>query len=440
MESSKKRFHLQTFGCQMNVNDSEKLAGLLSQAGYEAADRMDEADFVFVNTCAVREKATQKLYHQLGRIRKLKKQRPALKVGVGGCVAQLEGTGILGRAPHVDVLVGTHTVSRVADLLAQAEREGASQVDLDRKADAFGVPAATVAHSSPVRAFVTVMEGCNHVCSFCVVPRTRGPEINRDPDSVVAEVRALVDRGHREVMLLGQTVDAYRYDGLDFAGLLARVDAVPGLERLRFTTSHPEHITPRLADALRDLPRVCPYLHLPVQSGSDRILASMRRGYDRARYLETVRLLRDRVPDLAISSDVIVGYPGETASDFEATLSLVDEVSFEGLFSFEYSPRPGTTSRLLPDDVTGEEKARRLQAVNRLQQRRQLAANQARVGTREEVLVDSVDDRRASGRTRHFRIVHFEGTSDLLGRLVGVEVTRGGANSLQGRLSTQPVH
>jgi tRNA-2-methylthio-N6-dimethylallyladenosine synthase len=241
-------------------------------------------------------------------------------------------------------------------------------------------------------------------------------------------------------MLLGQTVDAYRYDGLDFAGLLARVDAVPGLERLRFTTSHPEHITPRLADALRDLPRVCPYLHLPVQSGSDRILASMRRGYDRARYLETVRLLRDRVPDLAISSDVIVGYPGETASDFEATLSLVDEVSFEGLFSFEYSPRPGTTSRLLPDDVTGEEKARRLQAVNRLQQRRQLAANQARVGTREEVLVDSVDDRRASGRTRHFRIVHFEGTSDLLGRLVGVEVTRGGANSLQGRLSTQPVH
>jgi len=440
MAPRNKRFNLQTFGCQMNVNDSEKLAGLLGEAGYEPTDRADEADFVFVNTCAVREKATEKLYHQLGRLKKLKAKRPSLKVGVGGCVAQLETKNVLVRAPHVDVLVGTHTLARVTDLLARAETESGPQVDLDRKADAFSIPDTTIAHSSSVRAFVTVMEGCNHVCSFCVVPRTRGPEVNRDPDAVVAEVRSLVDRGYREVVLLGQTVDAYRVGNVDFSGLLARVDAVPGLERLRFTTSHPEHVSPRLADALRDLPRVCPYLHLPVQSGSDRVLSSMRRGYDRARYLDTIALLRDRVPDLAISSDVIVGYPGESAEDFEATVSLVDRVGFEGLFVFAYSPRPGTTARLLPDDVSSEEKSRRLQALNQLQQRRQLAANHGRVGTREEVLVDSVETGRASGRTRHFRIVHFEGSRDLLGRSVPVEITGAGANSLRGQLRQQAVH
>jgi len=440
MEPRRKRFNLQTFGCQMNVNDSEKLAGLLAEAGYEPTDRADDADFVFVNTCAVREKATEKLYHQLGRLKKLKAKRPSLKVGVGGCVAQLETKGVLARAPHVDVLVGTHTLARVTDLLARAETESGPQVDLDRKADAFSIPDAAIAHSSRVRAFVTVMEGCNHVCSFCVVPRTRGPEVNRDPAAVVGEVRSLVDRGYREVVLLGQTVDAYRAGDVDFAGLLARVDAVPGLERLRFTTSHPEHVSPRLADALRDLPRVCPYLHLPVQSGSDRVLSSMRRGHDRARYLDTIALLRDRVPDLAISSDVIVGYPGESAEDFEATVSLVDQVGFDGLFVFAYSPRPGTTARLLPDDISAEEKSRRLQALNRLQQRRQLAANHRRVGSHEEVLVDSVEAERASGRTRHFRIVHLEGGGDLLGQRVSVEITSAGANSLRGRLRQQAVH
>jgi tRNA-2-methylthio-N6-dimethylallyladenosine synthase len=440
MTPRKKRFVVQTFGCQMNVNDSEKLAGLLAEAGYEATECADEADFVFVNTCAVREKATEKLYHQLGRLKKLKKERPSLKVGVGGCVAQLEAKGVLDRAPHVDVLVGTHTLSRVADLLARTENESGPQVDLDRKADAFGIPDSAIAHTSPVRAFVTVMEGCNHVCSFCVVPRTRGPEVNRDPDAVVAEVRSLVSRGYREVVLLGQTVDAYRFGDLDFAGLLARVDAIPGLERLRFTTSHPEHVSPRLADALRDLPKVCPYLHLPVQSGSDRVLASMRRGYDRALYLETIALLRDRVPELAITSDVIVGYPGESEEEFEATVSLVDQVGFEGLFTFVYSPRPGTTARLLPDDVSAAEKSRRLQVLNRLQQRRQLVANERRVGTREEVLVDSVGDGRASGRTPHFRIVHVEGGRELLGRRVAVEITGAGANSLVGRICQQAVH
>jgi tRNA-2-methylthio-N6-dimethylallyladenosine synthase len=437
--ASKKRFAIETFGCQMNVNDSEKIAGILTRAGHEATESVADADFVFVNTCAVRERATDKLYHQLGRLRKLKKDRPNLKIGVGGCVAQLEGSEVLRRAPYVDVLVGTHTLGRVPELLDLADTRG-PQVDLDRKADAFRVPESAIAHSSPVRAFVTVMEGCNHVCSFCVVPRTRGPEVNRPVEAIVEEVRSLADRGYREVMLLGQTVDAYRVGEVDFAGLLERVDAVAGLARLRFTTSHPEHVTERLADALRDLPSVCPSLHLPVQSGSDRILGSMRRGYDRSRYLETIALLRDRVPGLAISSDVIVGYPGETAADFEATISLVEEVGFEGLFVFAYSPRPGTTARLMADDVPAEEKVRRVQTLNDLQQRRQRLANQGRVGDRERVLIDRVEPDRASGRTPHFRIVHVSGGEAILGRIVEVEIVGGGANSLQGRLCQQPIH
>jgi tRNA-2-methylthio-N6-dimethylallyladenosine synthase len=439
MITGKKRFFIETFGCHMNVNDSEKVAGVLTTAGHEAALDAADADFVFVNTCAVRERATDKLYHQLGRLRKLKKERPDLRIGVGGCVAQLEGAEVLRRAPYVDVLVGTQTLERVPELLALAEDRG-PQVDLDRRANAFRIPAADIAHSSRVRAFVTVMEGCNHVCSFCVVPRTRGPEVNRPAGEVVAEVRSLVGRGYREVMLLGQTVDAYRSDDVDFAGLLERVDGVEGLGRLRFTTSHPQHVTARLADALRDLRSVCPYLHLPVQSGSDRILASMRRGYDRARYLETIALLRDRVPDLAISSDVIVGYPGETISDFEATVALVDQIGFEGLFVFAYSPRPGTTARLLADDVPGGEKLRRVQVLNGLQQRRQRAANQGRVGSREKVLVDTGESGRVSGRTPHFRIVHLDGDEALLGKIVEVEITGAGSNSLQGRLCQQPIH
>jgi tRNA-2-methylthio-N6-dimethylallyladenosine synthase len=429
------RFFIKTYGCQMNVNDSEKVAGLLMAEGYEAAERAEDADVVFVNTCAVRERAAEKLYHAVGRLRGLKSRKPGLLVGVGGCVPQLQGTAILGRARAVDVLVGTHNIAQVPALFRRARQESEPIVDLDRGADSFAVPPSTVAHSDPVRAYVTVMEGCNHVCSFCVVPRTRGPEACRAPDDVVAEVESLVARGYPEVMLLGQTVDAYRYDGVDFAALLARVDAVPGLQRLRFTTSHPEHVGPRLADALRDFSRVCPYLHLPVQSGSDRILASMRRGYTRAQYLETIALLRDRVADLALSSDVIVGYPGETEEDFRSTVDLVDEVGFDGLFVFAYSPRPGTTAFRLEDDVPEDEKRRRVSVLNTRQQRAQQRANALRVGSRDEVLIDTVaGPGRLSGRTRHFRIVHVDGPAALLGRTVEVEITGAGPNSLTGKL------
>jgi tRNA-2-methylthio-N6-dimethylallyladenosine synthase len=431
---SQRRFFIQTFGCQMNVNDSEKVAGLMLADGYERADRADEADVVFVNTCAVRERAAEKLYHAVGRLKRLKARKPGLLVGVGGCVPQLQGASILDRARAVDVLVGTHNVAEVPALFRRA-REGAGPlVDLDRGADSFKVPPSAVAHSSPVRAYVTVMEGCNHVCSFCVVPRTRGPEVCRAPRDVVAEVESLVAKGYPEVMLLGQTVNAYQHEGVDFPELLARVHEVPQLKRLRFTTSHPEHVTPRLADALRDLPRVCPYLHLPVQSGSDRILGSMRRGYTRRQYLETIALLRDRVSDLSLSSDVIVGYPGETEQDFHSTVDLVDEAGFEGLFVFAYSPRPGTTAFRLEDDVPDDEKRRRVGVLNTRQQRAQRRLNAGRIGSRDEVLVDTVTGPgRVAGRTRHFRIVHLAGAADLLGRTVEVEITSAGSNSLTGK-------
>jgi tRNA-2-methylthio-N6-dimethylallyladenosine synthase len=428
------RFFIETFGCQMNVNDSEKVAGLLLADGYERADGAADADFVFINTCAVREKAAEKLFHALGRLKKLKAENPELVIGVGGCVAQLQGTAILERAPYVDVLVGTHNVARVPELVRRARAGFSGCVDLDRKADSFTVPDAAIAHSSPVRAYVTAIEGCNHVCSFCVVPRTRGPEQCRPADEIVREVVSLVDRGYPEVMLLGQTVNAYRHAGVGFTDLLDRVHDVPGLRRLRFTTSHAEHVDARLADAFRDLPKLCPYLHLPVQSGSDPILESMRRGYTRDQYLETIALLRDRVPDLALSSDIIVGYPGETEADFQGTADLVDQVGFDSLFVFLYSPRPGTTAARLVDDVPDDEKLRRFRVLNDAQQARQRRRNADRIGDREEVLVDTVGENgRVSGRTRHFRIVHLDGGAELHGRMVDVEIVGAGPNALRGR-------
>jgi tRNA-2-methylthio-N6-dimethylallyladenosine synthase len=437
---ARNRFFIQTFGCQMNVNDSERIAGLLQSRGLEEAGSVSEADFVFLNTCAVREKASAKFRHSLGRLRRLKAERPDLRIGVGGCVAQLEGETLLDRARHVDVLVGTHTLHRIPDLLEESGVTGRVAIDLDRKADAFAIPGEIAAHGNPVRAYVTAMEGCNHVCSFCVVPRTRGPEVNRPPDDLVREVEGVVARGFTEIMILGQTVNAYRYGETDFAGLLARVDRIEGLRRLRFTTSHPEHVDQRMASALRDLPRLCPYLHLPFQSGSDRVLASMRRGYTRQQYLDTIALLRDHAPGLALSSDVIVGYPGETEAEFEETLGVVEAVGFDGLFTFTYSPRPGTAALRLPDDVPEDEKRRRLHVLNARQQERQHRRHESLVGRVEEVLVESLDgEGRVSGRTPHFRIVHFDGPDQLVGKLVPVEITAAGPNALQGRQS-QAVH
>ena len=437
---AKGKYFIETFGCQMNVNDSEKAAGLLNAEGMERADAVEGADVIFVNTCAVRERAAEKLFHAVGRYKGLKKENPALKIAVGGCVAQLQGREILDRAPAVDVLIGTHNLKDLPRLLEESGRTGERRSALDTKADAFSVPDDLVAHSSKTRAYVTVVEGCNHVCSFCVVPRTRGKEVCRSPESVVAEVRSLLDRGYHEVMLLGQTVNAYRFGDVDFPGLLRLVhDADDRLWRLRFTTSHPEHVNEDFARCFAELPRLAPYLHLPVQSGADRILDDMRRGYTSGEYLERLGLLRAHRPDLALTADVIVGYPGETEEDFEATCRVVRAAAFDGLFVFLYSPRPGTTAVRQSDDVPEAEKKRRFKILNGQQQRQQRERNEWLIGRAEEVLVEEIVDGEAKGRSPHFRLVHFdvpESTTLTAGARVEVKITAAFPNSLRGELRT----
>lgn len=436
---AKGKYFIETYGCQMNVNDSEKAAGLLEADGMERVETAEGADVIFVNTCAVRERAAEKLYHAVGRYKAFKKERPALKIAVGGCVAQLQGKEILERAPSVDVLIGTHNLRDLPGLLAESEDTGKRQSALDTKADAFSIPAEVVSHSSATRAYVTVVEGCNHVCSFCVVPRTRGKEVCRSPESILAEVKSLLDRGYHEVMLLGQTVNAYRFGSCDFPDLLRQVhDADERLWRLRFTTSHPEHVDEKFARCFAELPRLAPYLHLPVQSGSNRILADMRRGYSADEYLERLALLRACRADLALTADVIVGYPGETEDDFQATCDVVRSSEYDGLFIFLYSPRPGTTAIRQPDDVPEIEKKRRFKVLNEQQQRQQRLRNQDFVGRTEDVLIDEIVEGQGRGRTPHFRLVHFDvppHATLVPGARIGVRITEAFPNSLRGDLA-----
>lgn len=431
-----RKYFIETFGCQMNVNDSEKAAGLLEAEGMQRTDSPTNADVIFVNTCAVRERASEKLFHAVGRYKGLKVANPALKVAVGGCVAQLQGKEILERAPNVDVLVGTHNLADLPRLIRESGGSGARRMAVDTKADAFSIPSDVVAHSSPTRAYVTVVEGCNHVCSFCVVPRTRGREVCRAPESIIAEVRSLLDRGYHEVMLLGQTVNAYRFGDVGFPELLRLVhNADDRLWRLRFTTSHPEHVDEAFGRCFADLPRLMPYLHLPVQSGSERILADMRRGYTPTEYLDRLALLRRHRPDLALTADVIVGYPGETQEDFEETCRVVRESSYDGLFVFLYSPRPGTTAVRQADDVSEPEKKRRFKILNEQQQRQQRQRNQILVGRLEDVLVEKIEGEAVTGRTPHFRLVHFTmpGTAPVrVGERVLVRISTAFPNSLRG--------
>jgi len=423
----------------MNVSDSERLTGMLEAAGWESAVDASRADLVFLNTCAVREKAESKLFSELGRIGQTEpgngQRRPV--VAVGGCVAQLRGKALLARGMPIDILIGPRSLDQLPGLAreALASTDGSPQLALDRPAqEAFGtrVPAKP---SSSHRALVTVMEGCNQVCSFCVVPRARGTEIFRPLSDIVAEVQHWVANGVAEVVLLGQTVNAYRWDGLDFAGLLTEVASVPGLRRLRFATSHPRYLTESLNAAFATLPNLCPHLHLPVQSGSNRTLASMRRGYDRDDYLRKVEALRRAAPGVAIWSDVIVGYPGESEDDFRETLDLLRVATFEGLFSFSYSPRPGTVAARVADDVPPARKSDRLARVSELQQSIQRERNRRRIGKRESVLFETVGrDGQLKGRSLHNRVVHCIGPAALVGQIADVEVVSAGPNSLVGRL------
>ncbi|MCY4123213.1 MAG: tRNA (N6-isopentenyl adenosine(37)-C2)-methylthiotransferase MiaB [Acidobacteria bacterium] len=434
-------YRIETFGCQMNVHDSERLGGLLERAGYEAASGPDDADLLVINTCSVRERAEEKLYSRLDRYRGAAAQdRPV--IAVIGCVAQQEGERLLERAPMIDAVAGTQALAELPALVARSAEIRRAQVDITAYDD-VSFPLGVAVRGDPVKAFVNVVEGCNDFCAFCVVPYTRGHERMRPAGEILAEVRQAVDAGHQEIHLLGQIVNHYQapdITGCDFAGLLRRVAAISGVRRVRFASPHPRHVTAAMIAAVRDLPQVCKHLHLPVQSGSTRILTAMRRRHTRDDYLRLVDEVRREIPEIALSTDMIVGFPGETEADFADTLSLTRTVGFHGMFSFKYSERPNTlAARRMADDVAESDKARRLLELQAVQKEIQANLLRAMRGRTVEVLVDSRSRRRHdefSGRTTGNTVVNFPGARDWIGRFVRVTIERTGPNSVWGSAAT----
>jgi tRNA-2-methylthio-N6-dimethylallyladenosine synthase len=435
------KLYLRTFGCQMNEYDSDKIADLMrAAAGMERAERPEEADLIVFNTCSVREKAQEKVFADLGRVRHLKRARPALMIAVGGCVASQEGAAIVERSPFVDVVFGPQTLHRLPELLERRRATGEPQVDISfpllEKFDRLPEPRVERA-----RAYVSIMEGCSKYCSFCVVPYTRGEEVSRPFADVVAEIAGLARQGVKEVTLLGQNVNAWRgviADRMsDFAELLAFVSEIEGIERIRYTTSHPREFTQRLIDAHATLPKLAPHVHLPVQSGADRILAAMKRGYTTLEYRSIVRRLRAARPEVSVSSDFIVGFPGESEADFEATLKLARELEFDDSYCFIYSPRPGTPAAELPDALGAEAKLERLQRLQAQIQSQAAAIAERMVGSVERVLVEGASKKRPNelaGRTGNNRIVNFPGGAELVDRFADVRITGCRPHSLRGEL------
>ncbi len=439
-----KKVFIKTFGCQMNEYDSDKMADVLhASESYVKTDNPDEADVILFNTCSVREKAQEKVFSDLGRVRGLKAKNPNLIIGVGGCVASQEGAAIVSRASYVDVVFGPQTLHRLPELIARRRETGRSQVDISfPEIEKFDhLPAARVEGAT---AFVSIMEGCSKYCSFCVVPYTRGEEVSRPFDDVIAEVAQLAEQGVKEINLLGQNVNAYRgsmHDGAiaDFAFLLECVHEIPGIERIRYTTSHPREMSERVIDCYRTLPKLVSHLHLPVQAGSDRILAAMKRGYTALEYKSLARKLKAARPDLCLSSDFIVGFPGETDSDFESTMKLIQDVGFDASFSFIYSKRPGTPAADLPDDVPHAVKQARLERLQALINESAQEVNRNMEGTIQRVLVEGISKKNAEelmGRTDNNRIVNFEGNPRLIGQFINVRITQAFPHSLRGEVLT----
>lgn len=438
------KLYIKTFGCQMNEYDSEKMADVLHAAyGMEQTDDPAQADVILFNTCSVREKAQEKVFHDLGRVRHLKESNPNLLIGVGGCVASQEGKAIVSRAPFVDVVFGPQTLHRLPQLIESRKVTGRSQVDISfpeiEKFDHL-----PPARTEGVTAFVSIMEGCSKYCSFCVVPYTRGEEVSRPLVDVLTEIAVLADQGIKEITLLGQNVNAYlgvMDDGeiADFALLLEYLHEIPGIERIRYTTSHPKEFTTRLIQSYAQLPKLVNHLHLPVQSGSDRVLAAMKRGYSVLEYKSIIRKLRAIRPDISLSSDFIVGFPGETEADFQATMKLVEEMNFDDSYSFVYSARPGTPAADLPDETPQEEKLERLhrlQAQLGLQSRK---ISQQMVGSIQRVLLEGTSKKNAdelSGRTDNNRVVNLPGDPALAGQFVNVRITEARSHSLRGEIVT----
>ncbi|MSQ57962.1 MAG: tRNA (N6-isopentenyl adenosine(37)-C2)-methylthiotransferase MiaB [Limnohabitans sp.] len=435
---------IKTFGCQMNVYDSDKMADVLHQAqGYEQTTDVNQADLIVFNTCSVREKAQEKVFSDLGRVKHLKKK--GVKIAVGGCVASQEGATIIERAPYVDVVFGPQTLHRLPDLLNQRDSQKRPQVDISfPEIEKFDhLPPARVEGSS---AFVSIMEGCSKYCSYCVVPYTRGEEINRPFDDVLTEVAGLAAQGVKEITLLGQNVNAYRgpmgntVDIADFALLLEYVAEIPGIERIRYTTSHPNEFTQRLIDVYAKVPQLVSHLHLPVQHGSDRILMAMKRGYTAMEYKSTIKKLRAIRPNLSLSSDFIVGFPGETQTDFDQMIKLINDLSFDASFSFIFSPRPGTPAANLEDTTPHDIKLQRLQHLQATVEANVHRISESKVGTLERILVEGPSRKSATelmGRTVCNRIVNFDGgphSPRLVGKLMDVRITQALPHSLRGEV------
>ena len=437
-----KKVFIRTFGCQMNEYDSEKMLSVLAE-GNELVQVGDaeEADIILFNTCSVREKAQEKVFSDLGRVKPLKAKNPDLIIGVGGCVASQEGEAIVQRAPFVDVVFGPQTLHRLPQMIDDKKETGKAQVDISfPEIEKFDhLPPARVEGGS---AFVSIMEGCSKYCSFCVVPYTRGEEFSRPLNDVLTEIANLAQQGVKEINLLGQNVNAYRgmmEDGeiCDFAMLLRIVHEIPGIERMRFTTSHPREFSDRIIECYRDLPKLVSHLHLPIQSGSDRVLSAMKRGYTALEYKSIIRKLRAIRPDLCLSSDFIVGFPGETEQEFEQTLKLVKDIAFDLSFVFIYSPRPGTPAANLPDDTPQEEKVRRLEALNEVIEAETARINQTMVGSIQRCLVEGVskkDPDQLQARTANNRVVNFSGGSELINQMIDLEITEAYTFSLRGRI------
>ncbi len=438
-----KKVFIKTFGCQMNEYDSDKMADVLGAAqGYVPTQNVEEADLILFNTCSVREKAQEKVFSDLGRIKHLKKK--GVQIGVGGCVASQEGAAIIARAPYVDVVFGPQTLHRLPEMLAARKALNKPQVDISfPEIEKFDhLPPAKVDGAS---AFVSIMEGCSKYCSYCVVPYTRGEEVSRPFEDVLVEVAGLADQGVKEITLLGQNVNAWRApmgktsEVADFATLLEYVADIPGIERLRFTTSHPNEFTPALIAAYDKLPKLVSHLHLPVQHGSDRILMAMKRGYTAMEYKSTVRKLRAIRPDMAISSDFIVGFPGETEEDFDKMMKLIDDVGFDNSFSFIFSPRPGTPAANLQDDTPHEVKLRRLQHLQSVINGNITRISESRLGSVQRLLVEGASKRDSGelmGRTECNRVVNFAGQPRLMGQMVDVKITETRSYTLRGEVLT----
>jgi len=439
-----KKVFIKTFGCQMNEYDSDKMADVLQAAqGYEQTTDVEQADLILFNTCSVREKAQEKVFSDLGRVKHLKAK--GVKIGVGGCVASQEGAAIIARAPFVDIVFGPQTLHRLPEMLNQRELQQRPQVDISfPEIEKFDhLPPARVEGST---AFVSIMEGCSKYCSYCVVPYTRGEEVNRPLDDVLVEVAGLAEQGVREITLLGQNVNAYRgkmgdtAEIADFALLIEYIAEIPGIERIRYTTSHPNEFTPRLIEAYARVPQLVSHLHLPVQHGSDRILMAMKRGYTAMEYKSTIRKLRAIRPQLALSSDFIVGFPGETDEDFDKMMKLIDDVGFDASFSFIFSPRPGTPAAALHDDTPHAVKLARLQHLQKTIDDNVRRLSDALLGTTQRVLVEGRSRKNADelmGRTDCNRVVNFEGDARLVGQMVELTVTRSLSHTLRGEVRTR---